>query len=319
MSDHTWEIERLTGSIGAELSGLDISHVDAAAADRLKALVSTHGVIFLRGQPTDPAVLVELAAHFGSVLPAHPLKQGLPGRPEVLANQTGGVRPEDVRSRDIHNRHGTNWHLDCTFVREVPTYSLLQAARLPQTGGDTLFADLAGAYSVLSEPLRTLAEGLSCTHDARLLYADWLAPGADSVLRDRLLALPAVSHPLVAVDQRADGRRSLVLNPNCVSTIEGLSDLEGRTLLDLFLHHALVPERTVRWRWAVGDIAVWDNVRLLHNYVLDHGGADRMIYRALAGSAPLTGVTCKSREIASAPTHRPADGGAHQDEILTDV
>lgn len=252
MSENAWEIERLTGSIGAELSGLDISHVDAAAADRLKALISTHGVIFLPGQSTDPAVLVELAAHLGPVLPAHPLKQGLPGHPEVLANQTGGVRPEDLRSRDIHNRHGTNWHVDCTFVREVPTYSLLQAARVPRTGGDTLFADLAGAYAALSEPLRTLAEGLSCAHDARLLYADWLAPGADPDRRARLLALPVVSHPLVAVDQRADGRRSLVLNPNCVSTVEGLSDLESRTLLDLFLHHALVPERTVRRRWEWG-------------------------------------------------------------------
>lgn len=301
MPDETWKIDRLTGSIGAQVSGLDVRRAVSADADRLRELLKEHGVLFLRGQPADPAALVDFAALLGDVLPAHPLKQGLPDHPEVLANQTGDVRPRDIRCRDAHNRHGTNWHMDCTFVREVPTYSLLQAARVPPAGGDTLFADLAGAYAALSPPLRTLADGLSCRHDVRRLYTDWLAPDADPLQRDRLLAMPVVCHPLVAVEHGAGGRRSLVLNPNCVSTIEGLSDLEGHTLLDLFMHHALVPERTVRWRWAVGDIAVWDNVRLLHNYVLDHGTSDRLIHRALAGSGPLTGVSVKSHEPAPCP------------------
>ncbi len=301
MSEPQWTVDRLTGSIGAQVSRLDVRRIGPADVNRLKELISEHGVLFLRAQPTDPAVLVEFAARFARVLPAHPLKPGLPDHPEVLANETGGVTPDDVRCRDAHNRHGTNWHVDCTFVRDVPTYSLLQAARVPPVGGDTLFADLAGAYTALSEPLRVLADGLSCLHHARRLFADWLTPGADPVGRDRLLSLPVVRHPLVAVDRRAAGRRSLVLNPNYISTIEGLSGLESHTLLDLFMHHALVPERTVRWRWAVGDIAVWDNVRLLHNYVLDHGTGDRTIYRALAGCGPLSGVTgCKSQVIAQA-------------------
>ncbi|MFI6684252.1 TauD/TfdA dioxygenase family protein [Streptomyces sp. NPDC050485] len=301
MSDGTWRIDRLTGSIGAQVSGLDVRRAGSADPPRLRELLKEHGVLFLRGQPADPAALADFAGLLGDALPAHPLKQGLPGHPEVLANQTGDVRPQDIRCRDAHNRHGTNWHVDGTFVRDVPTYSLLQAARVPHVGGDTLFADLAGAYAALSPPLRTLADGLSCRHDVRRLYADLLAPDADPLQRDRMLAMPVVSHPLVAVDHSADGRRSLILNPNCVTTIEGLSDLEGHTLLELFMHHALVPERTVRWRWAVGDIAVWDNVRLLHNYVLDHGTSDRLIHRALAGSRPLTGVSSKSHEIAPAP------------------
>jgi len=297
MRNTPWKADRLTGSIGAQVSGLDVRRTGPADADALRALVREHGVLFLRGQPTDPATLVGFAGVFGDVLPAHPLKPGLPDHPEVLANQTGGVRPQDLRCRDAHNRHGTNWHVDCTFVREVPTYSLLQAARVPQVGGDTLFADLAGAYTALSAPLRGLADGLSCPHDVRLLYADWLRPGADALLREKLLGMPVVRQPLVAVDEEAGGRRSLVLNPNCVREIEGLSGLESHTLLELFTQYTLVPERTVRWRWAEGDIAVWDNVRLLHNYVLDHGTSPRLIHRVMAGSAPLKPVRSAVHEM----------------------
>ncbi|MBT2415464.1 TauD/TfdA family dioxygenase [Streptomyces sp. ISL-12] len=281
-------LRRLTGSIGAEVTGVDVRAADDATADAVARLVEEHGVLFFRGQSTDPADLTRFASLLGPLQPAHPLKPGLAGHPHVLANQTGGVTADDIRCRDRYNRHATNWHVDCTFVRDVPVYSLLQAVTVQPFGGDTLFADLAGAYSGLSRPLQDLASRLSCPHDAKMLYADWLLPGRDQESRDRLLALPVVTHPLVAVAPQT-GRRSLVLNPNCVTGIEGFSQLESDTLLDLFLAHTLVPERTVRWKWDEGDIAVWDNVRLLHNYVLDNGPGERLIQRAMAGAAPLVG------------------------------
>ncbi|MEU5716241.1 TauD/TfdA family dioxygenase [Streptomyces sp. NPDC020403] len=281
-------VRRLTGSIGAEVAGVDVRAVDGATAGAVARLVEEHGVLFFRGQSTDPADLTRLASLLGPLQPAHPLKPGLAGHPHVLANQTGGVTADDMRCRDRYNRHATNWHVDCTFLRDVPVYSLLQAVTVQPFGGDTLFADLAGAYRCLARPLQDLASRLSCSHDAKLLYADWLLPGSDEESRDRLLALPVVTHPLVALTP-GTGRRTLVLNPNCVTGIDGFSQLESDTLLELFLAHTLVPERTVRWKWEQGDIAVWDNVRLLHNYVLDHGSGERLIQRAMAGAAPLVG------------------------------
>jgi taurine dioxygenase len=291
-----WTVDRLTGSVGAQVSGVDIRHVYPDEVRRIKDLIYDHGVLFFCGQSADPTDLVSFASLLGPVLPAHPLKPGLPNHPAVLANETGRVSADDVRCRDVHNRHATNWHLDCTFMPDVPTYSLLQAEVVPPAGGDTLFADLARAYLGLSQPLRTLADGLFARHDARLLYGDWLGPNGDAELRERLLRLPVVRHPLVTT-HHPSGRRSLLLNPNCITGIEGLSGLESDTLLGLFINHALIPERTVRWRWSTGDIAVWDNVRLLHNYVLDHGAADRKIYRVMAGSGPLTGPAGATAEV----------------------
>ncbi|MBI0293368.1 TauD/TfdA family dioxygenase [Streptomyces sp. PRKS01-29] len=275
-----WTINRLTGSIGAEISGPDIRQFDPQSAASLLDILDECGVIFMRGQSKDPRDLADFAAMFGPVLPAHPMKPGLPGIPSVLGNETGHVSASDAQCRDIHNRQGTNWHVDCTFMPRLPALSLLQAAVVPAYGGDTLFSDLRGAYDTLSAPLRRLVDELHCRHDARKLYPEWLQPGADPVLRERLVSAEPVTHPLVIDDART-GRKSLLLNPNCITEIVGLSQLESDTLLSLLTTHTLIPERTVRWRWAEGDVAIWSNPRLLHNYVLDHGAVERRIYRAM--------------------------------------
>jgi alpha-ketoglutarate-dependent sulfate ester dioxygenase len=275
-----WQVRRLTGSIGVEVLGPDIRQCDPKSAASLLDLLDEYGVLFLREQSKDPRDLAEFAALFGPVLPAHPMKPGLPGLPAILGNETGRVSDSDVQCRDIHNRQGTNWHVDCTFMPRLPALSLLQAAVVPAHGGDTLFADLRGAYDTLSAPLRRLADELHCRHDARKLYPEWLRNDADPALREQLLRAEPVTHPLVLDDART-GRRSLLLNPNCVTGIVGLSQFESDTLLSLLTTHTLIPERTVRWRWTEGDVAIWSNPRLLHNYVLDHGAAERRIYRAM--------------------------------------
>ncbi|MEU3199953.1 TauD/TfdA family dioxygenase [Streptomyces sp. NPDC006996] len=296
-----WTVNRLTGSVGAEVVGPDVRQFDSQGAARLLHLLDNFGVIFLRGQSKSPRDLAEFARSFGPVLPAHPMKPGIPDLPSILGNETGNVSARDAQCRDIHNRQGTNWHVDCTFMPQIPALSLLQAAVVPAAGGDTLFSDLRSAYDALSAPLRRLADELHCRHDARKLYPEWLRPDADPELRERLLSTKPVTHPMVMRDART-GRKSLLLNPNCVTGIVGLSQFESDTLLSLFTTHALIPERTVRWRWEEGDIAIWSNPRLLHNYVLDHGSAERRIYRAMVDYCPIMRATAAHERPGTAQT-----------------
>jgi alpha-ketoglutarate-dependent sulfate ester dioxygenase len=72
-----------------------------------------------------------------------------------------------------------------------------------------------------------------------------------------------------------------------MTTPSQLRRLESDTLLDLFLTHAIAPERTLRWRWTPGDIAIWDNQSVIHNLVLDYGPQERLIYRVTVGESPL--------------------------------
>ena len=48
------------------------------------------------------------------------------------------------------------------------------------------------------------------------------------------------------------------------SHIEGWPVEEGRTLLDDLLTRATCPEAVYAYRWAVGDVVVWDNRTMLH-------------------------------------------------------
>nr|WSZ99064.1 TauD/TfdA family dioxygenase [Streptomyces sp. NBC_00857] len=284
------KVTPLTGSVGARIDDLDTAQIDGRMSDFLKGRVQQYGVVFLPGQSEDLDVFVGLGHAFGDVQPAHPIKPGLDGHPELLGNQTGNVTAGDVRPRDAHNRQGGNWHIDGTFGKDVPVYSMLLAKKTPTYGGDTLFADLAGAYAALSEPFRTLVGGLVCDHDARMLYPQFLAHDADVGTRHRLTNTPTTPQPLVHTDPMT-GRKSLVLNPNCITGIRGLSPLESDMLLDLLMNYATIPERTVRWKWSPGDVVIWDNRRLLHNYVFDHGNQDRFIVRLIVGAEPFHGPT----------------------------
>lgn len=270
----------LTGSIGAQVDVPEVAQLRGEHVAVINKALSQYGAVFLRHHSTDPGDLESFAAMFGDVLPGHPLKPGLEGHPAILANETGNIDPEQMRCRDPFNRNRTNWHVDCTFLEAIPRLSFLQAAVVPQAGGDTLFADMAGAYETLAPPLQRLVDELECVHNVALQYPDWVGPDAPEAMRSKMAALPPVRRPLTTVDPLS-GRTALLLNPNVVSGIEGLCQLESDAILSLLMHHALVPERTVRWRWQPGDIAIWSNTRLLHNFVIDHGGSRRLIYRAI--------------------------------------
>ncbi|WP_372348608.1 TauD/TfdA dioxygenase family protein [Streptomyces sp. KL116D] len=46
-------------------------------------------------------------------------------------------------------------------------------------------------------------------------------------------------------------------------------------MLELFQRHVERPENTVRWRWRVGDVAIWDNRATRHYGVDDSDDHER--------------------------------------------
>jgi alpha-ketoglutarate-dependent taurine dioxygenase len=78
-------VRPLTGSIGAELRGVDLRRpLDAATVAALRAAWLRHKVVFLPGQHLEPADQVRVARAFGPLTRAHPVVPGpLPEHPEV--------------------------------------------------------------------------------------------------------------------------------------------------------------------------------------------------------------------------------------------
>jgi alpha-ketoglutarate-dependent taurine dioxygenase len=274
----------LTGTIGAVISGVDASEpVDEETAAFLRRSLEEYRVLFLPGQDLTEDQQIAFGATWGEVLPAHAFIPGLPEHPEVQDNDSG------YRSVPARADQGTHkWHTDHTFMEDVPAVSILIARVVPSRGGDTTWADLVTAYATLPPPLRQLVDGLIAVHDPFKQFASLLQSNVDSRRREGLLRLTPVRQPLVRVDPES-GRRSLLINPAAISHIEGLEAAQSEALLSLLERHTLAPERSVRWRWSPGDVAIWSNPTLLHKVVADYGTERRVTQRVIVRGPKLVG------------------------------
>jgi taurine dioxygenase len=242
-------VTRLAGALGAEVRGIDLARATAADAERLRALLLEHCVLFFPGQQLTVEQHVALGRHFGP-LEAHPnLENPFTQHPELfeLAASHGGIADE--------------WHTDLTFLASPSQLSILRMVKCPPVGGDTLWTNLCAAYDALSPPLRELCDGLSALHDAH--------PHG----RPEQMTV----HPVVRVHPDT-GKRALYVSEHFTRRIVELSAPESDALLR-FLTRWVHEERfTVRYRWSEGTLAIWDNRCTQHFVVSDFTG-ERIIQR----------------------------------------
>ena len=84
------------------------------------------------------------------------------------------------------------------------------------------------------------------------------------------------------------GEKALFVNPNFTSHIVGLRNKESRALLDLLYAQIADPRYTVRFHWAPGSIAFWDNRATAHLAAFDAvPGENRTLHRiTVRGDVP---------------------------------
>ena len=103
-------------------------------------------------------------------------------------------------------------------------------------------------------------------------------------------------HPVVGVHPET-GERVLQLG-QFVSRILGVNGQDSRDLLALYQRHITRQENIVRWRWAPGDFAVWDNRATQHYAVADYGDLPRRMHRVtVAGDVPVSITGERSRAV----------------------
>jgi taurine dioxygenase len=279
----------ITPSFGVEVSG---GRLGAGIEPRQVAeLLLQHRVVVLRDQFLTHAEQVGLAQALGEPTPAHPVVPGHPDHPEILVLD-GAAGGKNAR-----------WHTDVTFVVAPPAASVLVNDVTPLTGGDTMWADLAGAYDRLSAPVRELVDGLEAVHRISPL-AYWGEPFDTALGREDAWKLyedatrvPPVVHPVVRVHP-VSGRRALFVNPGFTSHIVGCSRIESEHLLRMLYEHIAQPETTLRHRWRAGDVVLWDNRATAHYAIDDYGTAERRMRRVtLRGDVPCGPAGVPSRVV----------------------
>ena len=150
------------------------------------------------------------------------------------------------------------WHTDSSFMKTVAKYSLLSARVIPETGGDTEFADMRAAYDALPDDLRTIVADLIGEHHA--LYSRTLL--GNRYTEDQVAGMPPAQWPLVRTHP-VTGRKHL-FTPIHVSRIVGVSVPEARMLVNELIEHATQPQFVYRHKWQPDDLVMWDNRCTLH-------------------------------------------------------
>ncbi|MFD4433329.1 TauD/TfdA dioxygenase family protein [Nocardia sp. NPDC058497] len=282
----TLAITPVAGHIGAEVTGIDLrEELTATHVDELTAALHRHKVLFFRDQQIGHAEQIAFSRRFGAVTPSHPYDDDAPTEhPEILA----------VDSRLYEKRFGrrkfsyTNqWHTDVSPLINPPAASILRAEIAPERGGDTQWTNLAAAYAGLPESLRAFLDGLRAEHRFGGRIPPW---DADSDYARKIAASPLVTeHPVVRVHP-VTGERVLFVNPGFTTRIIGLTPSQSDAVLQLLFDEISHPAYTVRFRWAKGSIAFWDNRATAHLAPsdLDHLDVTRVLYRTtLEGDIPV--------------------------------
>ena len=246
--DH-WEVRRLAGALGAEVHGPDISNASPEDIEAIKSILLEHMVIFLPDQSPTVEAHINFGRHFGD-LEGHPnLSSDTRFPPEIFQLQAskGGVADE--------------WHTDLTFQEQPALMSILHMVQCPDTGGDTLWTSLYAAYDELSDPMKSMCNGLTALHDA--------------LPHNRPEEMTI--HPVVRVHP-ATGKKALYVNEHFTRRIVEMSATESEAILSYLTRWVSNPRFTVRYHWQPGTIGIWDN-RCTQHFVLNDFEGERIIQR----------------------------------------
>jgi alpha-ketoglutarate-dependent taurine dioxygenase len=263
----TLEVTPLSGSIGAEIRGVDLTEaLDARTLARIRSTLLERKVVFFPGQYLDPDSHLRFARAFGEPTPAHPVLKGIDGYPEIFEID----------------------YTDVTFVERPPLGSILNAVVIPPSGGDTLFSDQQAAFAGLSPALQDFLSTLTAVHDGNAQFARALHAREDGGhWEGQPVDLKPVEHPVVRTHPEM-GERTLFVNPGFTSHIKELARDESDHLLAFLYAHSVKPEYTVRYHWHAGDLGFWDNRSTQHAVVGDFGDQHRVIQRVtLRGDVPV--------------------------------
>lgn len=277
------KVERLTGVLGAELTDVNVTELTDTQFQELRELACEYGVVFLPHQVMTVQQQVEFSHRFGPAAES-PFIEPSPDHPEVIK-----VLKEASDGKAFN--FGGAWHSDFSFLTTPPSFTILYALDIPPYGGDTLWSCMAAAYAALSEQQKEQFATLHAVHTARDAYSPKMQPIHSGLSSMNIVcddsANEAQVHPLITTHPET-GKKILFYNRAYVRDLVGVPDDEKLRLMEWLHLHTTDAKFSVRHKWSVGDLAIWDNRSTQHYALNDYAGFRRELHRTtVAGSRPL--------------------------------
>lgn len=288
------EVRPLAAAMGAEIAGVSVPDLGDEAFEEVRQALFRHKMIYFRGQRLGHGDQEAFSLRFGPFA-EDAYTSGIPGHRNVHPL----VKEADDRSKMVF---GEGWHTDSPFLAEPPSVTILRSVEIPPFGGDTIWANSALAYAMLSDAYKAMIAGLK----VRFSLRDVLRSAQESVeLSDSPIGRLASTrdaetlpedirrkirgsvHPLVRTHP-VTGEKALYVDGAYAIGIEGMTAEESAPILsflaDFIVQHAF----TCRLRWEPDMLVVWDNRLCVHQAFNDYQGYRREMYRTtVAGEVPV--------------------------------
>jgi alpha-ketoglutarate-dependent taurine dioxygenase len=277
-SEAALDVRPITPGIGAEIHGVRLSRdLPSEAVTAIRHALLHHRVVFVRGQGHLDEAEHQAFARLLGPLVAHPTIPSLTGT-------------EAVFELDSENARARQWHTDVTYAEAFPQFSVLRGVVIPSVGGDTVWANTVTAYETLPFLLRGLADQLWALHSNGYDYAHPNATPRQVQYRETVFqsTIYETEHPVVQVHPLT-GERAIILG-FFVRKLLGVSSADSTHLFAMLQDHVTQLENTVRWRWSVGDVAIWDNRATQHKAIDDYGNQRRIVRRVTIDGPVSVGI-----------------------------
>jgi len=259
------KLRRLSNALGAEICDIDISKpMSESTFGEIYTAFLQHGILLFRNQNISREQHIEFSRRFGELDDHKSLPRDRhPDYPELLL-VTNQPNPDGTPSESRYT--GRSWHTDLSYTTRPALGSLLRCYKLPEVGGDTLFANMTMAYDALSDGMKKLIADLQGIHLSGTRKINTLEAGVARQAEVMKLN-PPIAQPVVRVHPET-GRKALYLGEK-VKRFDGMTEDESKPLIDYLNQHATRPEFVYRHQWRENDILVWDNRCTMHQALAD--------------------------------------------------
>ena len=255
------QINRLTPTFAAEITGVDVSAVSDAEFERINQAFLDNQVIVIRGQKLSPDAQKAFSRRFGALEGHISSQYKLKDHPEMLVLSN---RKTDGKWEGATNA-GDEWHSDTQYTERPAKCTMLHSLEVPDEGGETGFINTYAAYEALDEATRQRIANLRGINSwNRLKNPRVTVPqqhGDGKSVYD--IGHPDSHHPVVRTHPET-GRKALYVSPRHTLAIEGMDSDESEDLLQKLFAVQQRPEFTYIHKWRLGDVVVWDNRCTLH-------------------------------------------------------
>jgi len=270
------EVIPASAALGAEIRGVDLRAMDAAAFAAIHQAWLDHAVVLVRDQQLADADLIAFSRRFGELDQAPIQENGrrfVEGYPEIYV--VSNVVENGVAIGSLGAGEAV-WHTDMSYLPDPPKASVLYALEVPTAGGDTSFCTMYGAWDAMPDDLRATASKLRVKHDGTYNSGGYVRAGVTPT--DDPRTAPGTLHPLVCTHPET-GRRHLYLGRRRNAWLEGLPLDESNALLDRIWEAATADALTWRHQWRAGDLVLWDNRCVMHRRDAFDPGSRRIMHR----------------------------------------